>query len=156
MPPSVGVFVIQGGPEVELGAPVDKRHVSRTHNALSVRAKVVWKRGSAGRGCEGGWEPQGCNWEGSHSRCGKNYPSLQYTHICIYTHEHSSMEDNRKKNSMQHGRTRHGMMSWVVPFQQRVKASLLFWRKILEIFSSQIHKPPNLFSVRGECCLKQI
>lgn len=34
--PTVGVFVIQGGPEVELGASVDKEHVSVTHNARSV------------------------------------------------------------------------------------------------------------------------
>lgn len=49
----MGAFVIQGGPEVELGAPVDKKHVSITHNALSVGAKVVWKRGSAGRAVGG-------------------------------------------------------------------------------------------------------
>lgn len=49
--PTVGVFVIQGGLEVEQENPVDKKHVSVTHNALSVWAKVVWKRGSADRGC---------------------------------------------------------------------------------------------------------
>lgn len=39
--PTLGSFVIQGGPEVELRAPAYKKHVSITHNALSVRAKVL-------------------------------------------------------------------------------------------------------------------
>jgi len=52
--PTVEAFAIQGGPEAVLGGPVDKKHVSITHSALSVRAKVVAKRGSAGRGCVGG------------------------------------------------------------------------------------------------------
>lgn len=46
-------IVIQSGPEMELRGPVDKKQVSTKHNALSVKSKVVWKRGSAGRGCGG-------------------------------------------------------------------------------------------------------
>lgn len=135
--PTVGVFVIQGGLEVEQENPVDKKHVSVTHNALSVWAKVVWKRGSADRGCvyvcvgRGARGPQGCRvWEASHSRCGKSFSSLQNTgaHLCTFTHRHGPMGSNcERKSTQQQGQRESGwvwMVSWVAPFS---RAPELYW-----------------------------
>lgn len=111
-----------------------------TNNALSVGAKVVWKRGKCRQGlcicvCGGGGraEPQGCRvLEASHSRCGKRFPSLQNTgtHLCTahtlshtYKHRPCPMGDNRKRNGTQQQTQQQGqkdsgrvwMMSWVAP-----------------------------------------
>lgn len=67
----MGAFVIQGGPELELGAPVDKRHVSKHTMRCQYEPRYSEIRGSAGGGCERGMS---CGvLEVSHGRCGKGF-----------------------------------------------------------------------------------
>lgn len=89
--PTLGSFVIQGGPEVELRAPAYKKHVSITHNA-----SVSESQGTLRKRKLGGGSRLQC-FVVSHSRC--EIKPDTYIHIGTLEEQHATNTATESKRS---------------------------------------------------------